>query len=112
MKKILSAIRNSNADNEKSTSAIRNAIKKHDTLYSVHLLMLPLFYPDADQRRRASPVWLGTPRRTDLLDGLAKKEHPKRQQTDGRQPGNHRRGTRTPHGHTHVQPRPGKRHEM
>ena len=34
MKKVLSAIRNSNADNEKSTSAIRNAIKKHDTLYS------------------------------------------------------------------------------
>ena len=33
-KKVLSAIRNSNADNEKSTSAIRNAIKKHDTLYS------------------------------------------------------------------------------
>ena len=35
MKKVLSAIRNSNADNEKSTSAIRNSLKKHDTLYSV-----------------------------------------------------------------------------
>ena len=34
MNKVLSAIRNSNADNEKGTSAIRNAIKKHDTLYS------------------------------------------------------------------------------
>ena len=34
MKKVLSAIRNSNADNEKSTSAIRNSLKKHDTLYS------------------------------------------------------------------------------
>ena len=33
-KKVLSAIRNSNADNEKSTSAIRNSLKKHDTLYS------------------------------------------------------------------------------
>ena len=34
MKKVLSAIRNSKADNENSTFAIRNAIKKHDTLYS------------------------------------------------------------------------------
>ena len=34
IKKVLFAIRNSNADNEQSTFAIRNAIKKHDTLYS------------------------------------------------------------------------------
>ena len=34
IKKVLSAIRNSNADSEKSTSAIRNSLKKHDTLYS------------------------------------------------------------------------------
>ena len=33
-KKVLSAIRNSNADNEKSTSAIRNSLKKYETLYS------------------------------------------------------------------------------
>ena len=36
MKKVLSAIRNSKADNENSTFAIRNAIKKHDTLYSAY----------------------------------------------------------------------------
>ena len=41
MKKVLSAIRNSNADNEKGTSAIRISLKKHDTLYSA-------CYPDRD----------------------------------------------------------------
>ena len=55
MKKVLSAIRNSNADNEKSTSAIRNATKKHDTLYS-GLYVCPLAFK---RNRRKQPFQPG-----------------------------------------------------